>query len=124
MDALLSIKPEFVNEIRLGKKKYEFRKRIFKRPNVEKVIVYESAPVSKVVGEFTITNILEEKPDILWEKTKISSGITKSFFDQYFHGKDIAVAIAFEKFEEYPEPKTLKQMGLSFAPQSFVYIEN
>lgn len=123
MDALLSIKPEFVNEIRLGKKKYEFRKRIFKRPNVEKVVIYESAPVSKIVGEFAITKILEEKPDVLWEKTKKHSGITKRFFDQYFHGKETAIAIGFETFEEYSEPKTLKQLGLKAAPQSFVYIE-
>lgn len=124
MDALLSIKPEFVNEIRLGKKKYEFRKRIFQRANVEKVIIYESAPVSKIVGEFEITKILEEKPDILWEKTKNQAGITKSFFDLYFRGKEIAIAIAFDTFEEYPEPKTLKQLGLKAAPQSFIYIEN
>ncbi|MBJ7688886.1 ASCH domain-containing protein [Weissella confusa] len=123
MDALLSIKPEFVNEIRLGKKKYEFRKRIFKKPNVEKVIIYESSPVSKIVGEFAITKILEEKPDVLWEKTKNHSGITKRFFDQYFHGKETAIAIEFEKFEEYSEPKTLNQLGLKSAPQSFVYIE-
>lgn len=122
MDVLLSIKPEFVAEMRLGKKKYEFRKRIFKRQKVEKVIIYESAPSSKVVGEFAITNVLEEKPNVLWEKTKNYAGISKVFFDQYFRGKETAIAIAFDKFEEYSEPRTLKELGLKAAPQSFVYI--
>lgn len=84
MDVLLSIKPEFVAEMRLGKKKYEFRKRIFKRQKVEKVIIYESAPTSKVVGEFAITNVLEEKPNVLWEKTKNYAGISKVFLINIF----------------------------------------
>jgi len=32
MKALLSIKPEFVEEIIEGRKKFEYRKKVFKRP--------------------------------------------------------------------------------------------
>ena len=38
MKVLLSIKPEFVQEIFTGKKKYEYRKAIFTR-SVDKVVV-------------------------------------------------------------------------------------
>ena len=42
MKALLSIKPEFVNEILTGRKKYEYRKRIFKQ-DIEAVVIYASS---------------------------------------------------------------------------------
>ena len=43
MDAILSIKPQFVEEIIAGRKGYEFRKKGFKR-NVNTVFVYASSP--------------------------------------------------------------------------------
>lgn len=39
MNAILSIKPEFVKEIVSGRKRYEYRKAIFRQP-VEKVYIY------------------------------------------------------------------------------------
>lgn len=57
MKVLLSIKPEFVQEIFTGKKKYEYRKVIFTR-SVDKVVVYSTKPVGMIVGEFTVENIL------------------------------------------------------------------
>ena len=49
MKVALSIKPEYVAEIKAGRKRFEYRKAIFKQ-KVEKVYIYGSAPVSKVVG--------------------------------------------------------------------------
>lgn len=43
MRVLLSIKPEFVKKIISGEKKYEFRRKIFKR-DVKIVIIYASYP--------------------------------------------------------------------------------
>ena len=57
---LLSIKPEFAEKIFDGTKKFEFRKTIFKNNNVQKVIVYASSPVQKVIGEFSIEDILND----------------------------------------------------------------
>ena len=54
MKVLLSIKPEFVNEMVLGNKKFEYRKSIFKRADVTDVVVYATKPYGKVVGEFKI----------------------------------------------------------------------
>lgn len=51
MNVILSIKPEYVSEIIAGRKRFEFRKAVFAK-SVEKVYIYASAPISKVVGEF------------------------------------------------------------------------
>lgn len=122
MKVLLSIKPQFALKIFDGTKKFEFRKSVFKNSNINTVVVYASSPMQKVIGEFTIDEIMEEKPDILWEKTKKHSGITKDFFDEYFFNRDRAFAIKVKEITRYNEPKELIDFDLNFAPQSFVYL--
>lgn len=118
MNLVLSVKPEFVYEIKSGRKKYEFRKAIFKRP-VEKVYIYASTPVSKVVGEFQPVDILRGTPKEIWQETRKAAGITKAFFDEYYHGKGVAYAIVIQNLTFYKVPKDLP----FHAPQSFRYIE-
>jgi Uncharacterized conserved protein len=122
MKILLSIKPEFADKIFNGTKKFEFRKSIFKNSDVKTVVVYASSPVQKVIGEFTIDRILSEQTDKLWSMTREYSGITKEFFDQYFASKDIGYAIKVKDIIRYNKPKSLSELNISFAPQSFVYL--
>lgn len=122
MKILLSIKPQFANKIFDGSKKYEFRKTIFKNSTVNTVIVYASSPLQKVIGEFTIDEIIEEKTYLLWEKTYAHSGISKDFFDQYFDNKEIGYAIKVKAPIRYKTPLDLIDFNLDFAPQSFVYL--
>ena len=84
MKVLLSIKPQFVDEIFNGNKRYEYRKSIFRNPNVRSIIIYATMPVGKIVGEFDIEEILEEHPKTLWEKTKKYSGVSEEFYNHYF----------------------------------------
>lgn len=122
MKVLLSIKPEFAIKIFDGSKKFEFRKAVFKNSNVNTVIVYASSPMQQVIGEFTIDEIIEERPEVLWEKTKMQSGITKEFFDTYFLNRDKAFAIKVKEVNQYQKPLRLLDFDLDYAPQSFVYV--
>ena len=122
MKVLLSIKPQFAIKIFDGTKKFEFRKSVFKNSNINTVVVYASAPMQKVIGEFTIAEIMEEEPEALWELTKGHSGVTKDFFDEYFFNRDRAFAIKVKEITRYKEPKDLIDFELNFAPQSFVYL--
>ena len=45
MIALLSLRPEFAERIFDGTKKYEYRKRVFVREDVDKVVVYATDPL-------------------------------------------------------------------------------
>lgn len=121
MKVLLSIKPEFANKIFSGTKKYEFRKSIFKR-DVDKIVVYASSPVQRVIGEFTIADIICEDTETLWQKTKKHSGITKDFYDEYFANKEMAFAIQVGIITLYSSPRMLADFGINFAPQSFAYL--
>lgn len=106
-------------EIKAGRKRFEFRKTIFK-DKVEKVYIYASSPVSKVVGEFEPVDILSGTPTEIWKKTKNHSGITEQFYNEYFAGKPIAYAIVIQNLRIYDAPKVLPFR----APQSFRYIDS
>ena len=67
---LMPINPEYVDEILAGRKKYEYRKIKAKRNNIDKMIIYSTSPIMKVVAEVDIKEILEEEPEKLWEMTK------------------------------------------------------
>ncbi len=122
-NVLLSIKPIFAEIIFRGEKRFEFRKTIFKNRNIHKIIVYASAPISKVIGEFEVDDILELETSHLWEKTKNHSGIEKDYFDNYFHNKKIGYAIKVGRMKLYETPLELqKHFKISRPPQSFMYL--
>lgn len=120
---LLSIKPQFVESIFAGSKQFEFRRRIFKNRNVKRIVIYATAPVSKVVGEFEIEDIIETKIPELWQQTKKYSGIQKKFFDSYFGGLETGYAIKIGKVQIYDEPLELQSnFNVKHPPQFFVYL--
>ena len=118
---LLSINPEHVDNIFNGSKGYEFRK-VRCKAKVSKMIIYSTSPVMKVVGEAEIEEILEKHPEDLWKTTSGRAGIDKEFFYRYYTGKDLAIAYKLVNIKRYDRAKTLSDYGLSFAPQSFVYV--
>ena len=52
--ALLSVKPEYAEKILSGEKIYEFRRRIFKRKDVDILVIYATRPQCRVVAEARI----------------------------------------------------------------------
>lgn len=118
---LLSINPEYVESILQGKKIYEYRK--FRcRNDVDKIIIYATAPRQQVVAEAEIADIIEDDILSVWQRTKKDSGITYAFFRKYYKGKKRAVAYKLKNIVEYEKPLALKDIGVSCAPQSHRYI--
>lgn len=122
MKVLLSIKPEFAELIFAGTKKFEFRKVIFKDRSVKTVVVYASYPTKKVIGEFRIESILDDKPTQLWKKTKRHSGINEKYFFEYFANKEVAYAIKVKSVKRYRKALCLREDFNLSPPQSFLYL--
>ena len=121
MNAILSIKQQFVDEIIAGRKKYEFRKTYFKK-KVEKIFIYVSHPVCLIIGEFSLGRVLEGTPEQLWTQTSDRSGVTKYFFDKYFMSHKIGFALEIKSFKKYKKPLNPYDIIKGFhAPQSFCY---
>jgi len=123
MRVLLSIKPEFAEKIFTGDKRYEFRRTIFKRGDVQRVVVYSSAPVSKVIGEFEIETIISADLATLWAETKSLSGVTEDYFFRYFNNRDYGYAIKIDRPVKYRSPLCIKcDLGMK-PPQSYAYLD-
>ena len=122
MKVLLSIKPEFAFKIFDGEKKFEFRKVIFKNPDIRTVVVYASSPVQQVIGEFEIDDILSSSPDEIWELTKKYSGISEMYFHEYFENRLVAHAIKIKNTKRYKRPMSLKEDFNVLPPQSYLYL--
>ncbi len=125
MNVLLSIKPKYVEAILNGEKEYEFRKGIFKHRDVEKVYIYSTAPVKKIVGYFVIEDIIEDHPERIWERCQDKAGIGENEFFEYFGGREKGYAIKIEKMKVMERPIDPKNIDPDFVPpQSFKYFED
>ena len=103
MNVLLSIKPYFAEKIFSGEKIFEFRKSL---PNVpiDKIILYVSMPVQKIIGEIEISGIICDEPGSLWLRTQSGAGITEDFFNAYFDNKPFGYAIRIKSVRKYQRP--------------------
>jgi len=124
MNVLLSIKPKYANAILNGEKEYEFRKVIFRDRNIEKVYIYSSSPVKKIVGVFIVGDIIEDHPKRIWKKCQNKSGIDKEDFFTYFNGSEKGYAIKIEDLEQIDNPINPRNIFQNFVPpQSFCYFD-
>lgn len=118
---LMSIKPEYVERIFAGSKKYEFRKRLASKP-VERILIYSTAPTMQVVGEIQITGTISASPTALWEHTKNFAGISRYKYRKYFKGCKTAYAYRLGDVTQYETPKELSEFNINLPPQSFIYL--
>lgn len=119
---LISIKPEYVEQIFNGSKRYEYRRRL---PNdkIDKIVIYCTAPVKSVVGEVSVIKTLSNTLGKLWKQTKDFAGISKEKYFDYFSRKEIANCFVLGDYVKYNQPRKLEDFGVKVAPQSWVYVK-
>ena len=118
---LMSINPQHVEKILNGSKKYEYR-RVRCREDVSSIVVYATYPVSKVVAEVDVLKIVEDTPEGIWAQTQKESGISEEFFFGYFRNRKKAIAYVLGEIHRYEPSLDIVQFGLTYVPQSFVYL--
>lgn len=118
---LISIKPEYVDRIMTGTKKYEYRRNLAKK-KVSALIIYSTWPIMEIVGEVEVLDTLEMAPSSLWEKTKQDAGICRRKYREYFRGRKKAYAYVLGEVRRYECEKKLSDIGIFQAPQSFIYL--
>jgi predicted transcriptional regulator len=124
MLALLSIKPVHAENIFAGRKTFEYRRKVFARTDVRKVLVYCTKPVARLVGEFDINEILQAAPRRLWEQTCSGSGISKQYFYDYFSGCKLAYALRIGDIRQFQTSIDPRDIIPNFSPpQSFMYLQ-
>ena len=124
MNVILSIRPTFCQSIFEGKKVYEYRKKVFKRTDIDKVYIYASKPICRIVGYFIIDNVIEDSVSHVWQMSHEGSGITKEYYEAYFKGCNVAHAIKIKEVSKLDTSIDRKQVIKNFhAPQNFMYVD-
>ncbi len=120
--ALLSIHPGFADAILRGDKRVEFRRR-GPSSSTTHVIVYATAPVSKVVGWFSVDSIDSDAPATLWDRYGEVGGIDEAAFRAYYDACQVGSAIRVRHANALATPVGLEDLEPgSKAPQSFRYV--
>ncbi len=118
---ILSIHPNHINKILLGEKLFEYRKRI--PQDIDYLIVYATTPIKKVVAIIKVDVVLKDTPKNIWEQTKDKSGVSYTFFINYFNKISSAYAIKFSNIYKIPNPSDITAIdGVKCAPQAYMYI--
>jgi len=92
-DAIISIKPVYVDAILSGSKTIELRRRI---PSIEigtRFWIYATQPIGAILGTAILADILKEKPANLWRDYGLYTGTDWQTFNQYFLGSDVALGL-------------------------------
>lgn len=119
---LLSIHPEYANAILDGRKKFEFRRVIFKSP-VSEIVMYATQPIGRVLGCFTVEDVFMDAPKELWKKTAKLGGVSKEKFDGYFKNRERAFAIKISNPTRFRTSQPLSRyIASNIPPQSFCYV--
>ena len=122
--ALLSIRPQYADEILAGRKRVEFRRRPLPH-DVTQVVIYATAPVARVVGAFQIEAIDSTTPTEAWQHYHQVGGIGQEAFDAYYDGTDTAHVIRIRAVQAAEPPFPLSEVDESLRPpQSFTYLRD
>lgn len=122
-DVLMSIQPVIGRRIMSGRKKYEYRRSIFRKP-VNRVYLYLSSPVRKIAGYFMYQGCVEGTVREIWEATKDKSAATEAAYLEYFKNTDKAFAIPIQEFILFDTPIDPWQTPGFLPPQSFRYVQS
>jgi predicted transcriptional regulator len=122
-DIVISIKPIYTDLILNGEKKYEFRKHNFTKP-INKVLIYSTKPIGKIVGYFTIDKVIKNTPSKIWAICHEFAGVSENDFINYFEGFKNAYAIQIKNVFKLLNPILPNDLIEGFkAPRSFLYID-
>ena len=123
MNVLLSVRPQFAEAIVQRKKKYEVRRVVFKRRDVDRVYIYSTSPVSKIVGSFEVEDVIEDSPEGIWNACHNDLAISEIDFFKYFEGSAIGFAIKIANTLRFDNPLDPHSIIEDFRPpQSFCYL--
>jgi predicted transcriptional regulator len=120
-DLLMSIIPVVGRRIMSGKKKYEYRRSIFRKP-VNRVYLYLSSPERKIAGYFVYKGYIEGTVREIWEATRDKSAATEDAYLDYFKNTNKAFAIKIDEFINFAEPLDPWKTRGFLPPQSFRYV--
>jgi len=118
---MISIHSKYVQKIFTGQKRYEYRRVIPTRLLRPIILLYETSPVSKIIGYIIYDKIIKAHPKHMWKLTQSESGITLKEFAKYFQNTNVSYAYHIIKVVQKEIPiDHIKNFSI---PQNFIYMK-
>lgn len=125
MSIIMPIHPIYVNRIKHGMKRVEFRKRLWNERNeVKRVFIYETRPVSAIVGYFEIADLISGTPKEVYEMAGMFTGIEFDDYAKYAGDSDTMKGIVIRYPVFFKRPVSIFELGFKHPPQSFYFIDS
>lgn len=90
---------------------------------VKRVLIYATAPVQGVIGEFDLEKIDIKAVSTIWKNYGASSVLTKKEYDEYYKDKKEAHAMISKEAFRYSKPKKLEDFNMKKGPSGFQYLK-
>ena len=124
---LVSIKPNFAEQILDGSKKVEFRRRHPRQIELgSRMLIYASSPIRALIGTAVVFDVVEASPEEVWNVYQDVGGIEHDAFNAYFESSDRAVAIRLRKPVRLDKAIPLDDLRCKWPgfhpPQQFAYL--
>lgn len=119
--AVMAIHPRYADAILKGDKLVEFRKRKLAE-DITTILIYATAPVQKVIGEFSIRETVVGAPAAIWAAYGAVGVIDEISFGDYYSSSTNAVAFVVDEATRYARPHELAELKAASIPQSFYYV--
>lgn len=107
---VMSIHPKHAENIMLGYKRVEIRRKFSKDWEGARINIYASTPIKALMGEARIERIIEGTPATIWEHFGTMVGGTKEEFDSYVQGTNTIYALVLGDIRPYSYPVPLMQI--------------
>lgn len=120
--ALMAIHPRYAEAILDGSKTVEFRKRAL-ASDITHVLIYATSPVSRVIGKFSVKEIVDGTPAEIWHHYGTQGCIEQADFQAYYAHSNRAVGLLVESAERLSDEIPLSDFEpVPAVPQSFSYL--
>jgi len=117
--AVFSLWKAYADAIWTGEKRYEFRRRKMSVSPGDRVLVYETAPASAVVGEFIAGALVWGPPARVRAAVGAAGG---PGLDEYFAGATLVSGVRVVAPLHYARPRLLSDFGMSRPPLSYAFL--
>ena len=122
-NALISIKPKYVEKFLNGKKVIEIRNRKVNLANDSKLWIYTTLPRASIQAIACVKHVEIDSPKKIWEKHRHLISISESSFKQYVNDSKKISAIVTKSIQKLPieiKLEDIRKIVPGFQPPQFL----
>lgn len=122
--AIISLKPQFVDLVLSGEKTVELRNRIVRMEPGTVIWIYATKPVGGIVALAELDSVVHDTPAKIWVRFEREMCIDRAHFDAYINNRESVSALILSSVRTLKHSVTLdwiRRSTGSFQPPQFYY---